>query len=328
MQGIDTDILLTVGGFLVFIILLVVILLTGQGGGGRKEMQQKLDRMRSRFNARVASKDGVRAVKIDRGPTGIAGILAGFIPKPDQIKIRLMQSGMDMDLGRYATICGGILLGMSLLLSLIGVPPGLAILVGILAGLGLPHMFVGFKISRRLNKFTKQFPDAIDLMVRGLKSGLPVNECIANVGQEMLDPMGVEFRRIVDEMRLGKTLENALWDAAKRLDTPDFKFFVISLSVQKETGGNLGETLENLGKILRQRQAMKLKVKAMSSEAKASAMIIGALPFIMLGVILSMNYDYGIVLFTHPKAIMAGIGALIWMTIGAFIMKKMISFEI
>src|SRR5262249_28054253 len=150
------------------------------------------------------------------------------------------------------------------------------------------------------NKFTKLFPEAIGLMVRGIKSGLPIAETFVIVGQEVPDPVGEEFRRVSDQIRLGQQIEQALWDSAKRVGTPEVQFLVVSLSVQKETGGNLAETLENLDTILRRRRQMKLKIRAMSSEARASAAIIGALPFIMLGVLAGLNPEYISKLFdTH-----------------------------
>jgi tight adherence protein B len=182
--------------------------------------------------------------------------------------------------------------------------------------------------ERRLDKFTKLFPEAIDLIVRGLRSGLPITESISSVGQELDDPIGIEFRRMSDSIKLGKPLEDALEEAAERLATPDFKFFVIAISIQKETGGNLAETLENLSEILRKRLQMKLKVKAMSSEARASAMIIGCLPFLLFGVLLFMNYGYVSVLFTDPRGMVMGGGALAAMGLGMFVIGRMIKFEI
>jgi tight adherence protein B len=182
-------------------------------------------------------------------------------------------------------------------------------------------------IKKRINKFTKQFPEAIDLIVRGLRAGLPVTESINAVSKEMQDPIATEFAMITDEVRLGKTLDEALWATAKRLDTPDFKFFVISLSVQQETGGNLAETLTNLTEILRGRTKLKLKIRAMISEGKASAYIIGSLPFLMCGLLSVMNYEYMSVMFTNPQGQIALVGAGIWMGIGVFILAKMINFE-
>ena len=153
-------------------------------------------------------------------------------------------------------------------------------------------------------------------------------ESIRIVGQEFNGPVGTEFSLISDRVRFGQQLEDALWDAVKRIDLPDFKFFVVSLSVQRETGGNLAETLENLSNILRQRRQMKLKIKAMSSEARASAMILGALPFLMFSIMLLINSEYVMTLFTDPRGlIMVGFG-LACLALGVGIMWKMVRFEI
>jgi tight adherence protein B len=189
-------------------------------------------------------------------------------------------------------------------------------------------MVVSRLIKKRLVKFTNLFPEAIELIVRGLKSGLPVQESIQVVGNEIADPVGVEFREISDALKIGQTIEEAMWEASRRLDTPEFKFFVISLVIQRETGGNLTETLGNLSDILRKRKQMKLKIKAMSSEARASALIIGALPFAMFGILFLMNPAYVSQLFQETRGLMLlGVGG-VSMSIGFFVMGKMIRFEI
>ncbi|WP_262691852.1 type II secretion system F family protein [Kordiimonas aestuarii] len=329
MASANLDVILLAGGFGLFLVLLALIVLSSALSKGRKETRQKLDRFKARFDRKTALKgEGARSIRVNQQQSGLAASLSELLPRRDQVKKRLSQAGFEVDLSRYTTIALGIALFTAVTMFLLGASFVMALALGVIVGIGLPHMWVSNRITARKNKFTKQFPEAMDLMVRGLKSGLPVNECIANVGKELPAPTGLEFRKITDAMRLGKQLEEALWETADRLDTPDFKFFVISLVVQRETGGNLGETLGNLANILRQRQAMKLKIKAMSSEAKASAWIVGSLPFIMLGVIMIMNYDYGIILFTEPKAMMAGTVALVWMMLGVFIMSRMIKFEV
>ena len=195
-------------------------------------------------------------------------------------------------------------------------------------GFGIPHMTVGFFIKRRIAKFNSKFPDAIELLVRGLRSGLPISETIQVVGQEVEGPVGVEFRSITDKMKIGRTMDAALQETADRLGTPEFQFFVITIAIQRETGGNLAETLANLANVLRMRGQMKLKIKAMSSESKASAYIIGALPFIVFGMIWMINGTYMQTFFVDQRLMVAGCGGLIWMSIGGFIMAKMINFEI
>lgn len=329
MADANLDILLLAGGLVTVIFLVVLIVLQQALGSGRKKVKNRLDRFKARFNENQSLKgERSRSIRVGQDTAGLGGSLAKLLPQRDLIRLRLAKAGMEPDLSRYAITSGVLGFGTLITMLVIGTAPLLAFFVAIIMGVGLPHMLVSRRIKSRTARFIKQFPEAMDLMVRGLKSGLPVNECIVNVASELPAPTGVEFQKVTDGMRLGKQLEEALWETADRLDTPDFKFFVISLVVQRETGGNLGETLGNLATILRQRQAMKLKVKALSGEAKASAWIMGALPFIMLGLIMTMNYDYGIVLFTHPKAIIAGIGGLVWMSIGIAFMAKMISFEV
>ena len=252
-----------------------------------------------------------------------------LLPRPDAIRDRLQRTGRHISLGRYFVLSALIGAAWATFTAVfMGMPWFVNLAVGISFGIGIPHFIVGVLIQRRMNKFTVQFPDAIDLMLRGLRSGLPVTETIAACGREMADPVGAEFRRIADAIRLGQTLEDALWDAAKRLDTAEFKFFVISLSVQKETGGNLAETLANLSDILRARKQMKLKIRAMSSEAKASAMILGSLPFVMFGIIYLLSPEYESALFTDMRGrVMLGF-ALGLMGAGILVMRKMVRFEI
>jgi tight adherence protein B len=183
-------------------------------------------------------------------------------------------------------------------------------------------------IKKRINKFNSNFPDAIELMVRGLRSGLPITETLTVVASEVPGPVGIEFRMVSDKMKIGKTMEAALQDTADRLGTPEFQFFVITLAIQRETGGNLAETLSNLADVLRKRAQMKLKIRAMSSESKASAYIVGSLPFVVFGLVYMINPRYMGQFFTDDRLVVAGIGGMIWMAIGGAIMAKMVNFEI
>jgi tight adherence protein B len=200
--------------------------------------------------------------------------------------------------------------------------------VGLLLGAGIPHFVVGFLINKRTNGFNARFPDAIELLVRGLRSGLPVGETLGLVSSEIPGPVGEEFKTVVERMRIGRTMEESLQVTADKLGTPEFQFFVITLAIQRETGGNLAETLSNLADVLRKRAQMKLKIKAMSSESKASAYIVGALPFIVFGLIYWVNPNYIGNFFTDERLIVTGLGGLVWMGIGVFVMAKMVSFEI
>ena len=258
----------------------------------------------------------------------ILDMLVQYLPNPDKLRARLGRTGRNIALGEYLLInvlaIGVFYLGFGLL----GWSVAIRVLVGFGAGLLLPHLVTGSMGGKRLKKFLAAFPEAIDTMCRGLRSGLPVTESISAVGREMPDPIGIEFRRIADGVHMGKSLEAAMWDVARRIDTPEFRFLIIAMAIQKETGGNLAETLGNLGDLIRRRRQLRLKIKAMSSEAKASAMIIGSLPFVMFTLLLVVNSGYVMELFhsTGGKIMMAG--GVTWMCIGWGAMLKMIHFEL
>ncbi|MEH6701010.1 type II secretion system F family protein [Parasphingorhabdus sp.] len=248
--------------------------------------------------------------------------------KMETLAIRLEKTGKRWPLSYFFYAVGGIFTIVFGLLLLQGAPLMLCLSIGLLTGAGLPHFVVGFLIKRRVGKFTASFPDAIELLVRGLRSGLPVTETIGVVAKEIGGPVGEEFQKVVDRIKIGQTMEDALQESAKRMETPEFKFFCITLAIQRETGGNLAETLSNLAEVLRKRGQMKLKIKAMSSESKASAYIVGSLPFIVFGLVWSVNPVYLSGFFSEERLIIAGLGGLTWMSIGVFIMAKMVNFEI
>lgn len=299
------------------------------GGGAARKQKKRVDTVRRRWSGFTPLDSAAASVLRGNDETRFGSMALRLMPRRHMLRHRLMKAGLNLSPGQYALI--SVALGAICFASakfIFGVPLIIAALGAIVIGIGLPHMTVSNLIGRRLRKFTKLFPEAIDLMVRGIKSGLPISETIGAIGQEMIDPVGIEFRRITDAVKLGQTLEEALWDTARRLDTPEFKFFVISLSVQRETGGNLAETLENLSEILRRRLQMQLKIKAMSSEARASAYIIGSLPFVMFGILMVTNPAYVMVLFTDPRGVLViGIG-LTTMLMGVFVMAKMVKFDI
>lgn len=265
-----------------------------------------------------------------------ASPLTSLIPNPEQLAKRLAMTGRKWTLSQYMTTCAGLTLLLFTLMLLRGYSFLPALFLSIAGGFGLPHVVVGKMIARRVNKFTANFPDALDLLVRGLRSGLPVGETMTVVSQEIPGPVGEEFKLITERIKIGKSTDQSLQETAARLGTPEFQFFCITLAIQRETGGNLAETLANLGNVLRQRAQMKLKIKAMSSESKASAYIIGALPFLVFGLICWINFDYMAPFFTgDPEGLfglglmqIVAIGGMCWMSIGVFIMAKMINFEI
>jgi len=312
--------------------LLAVLLMLAtafSGPSGSKIVARRLEAVRERHSRSTeavaqAQLKRIFAQRQNRGD----GFAKRFIPNPALLQLRLSQTGRTWTLAQYVMASMGLAAAMILLLFFKGVTLLLALPVGLLVGVGLPHFVIGKLIKRRVNQFTSKFPDAIDLMVRGLRSGLPISETVLIVADELPEPVSTEFRTVADKMKIGRTMDAALQETAERLGTPEFQFFVISLAIQRETGGNLAETLSNLADVLRKRSAMRLKIRAMSSESKASAYIIGALPFIVFGLIYFINGSYMQNFFIDERLMIAGGVGMVWMGIGAFIMAKMINFEI
>lgn len=256
------------------------------------------------------------------------GYASTLIPKPALLRKRLEMTGKDISLAKYVSICFGALVFVTMALVFRGAPFILSLMLGMLVGIGGPHFVIGKMIKRRVVKFNSNFPDAIELMVRGLRSGLPITETLGIVASEIQGAVGVEFRIVADKMKIGRTMEAALQDTADRIGTAEFQFFVITLAIQRETGGNLAETLSNLADVLRKRAQMKLKIRAMSSESKASAYIVGSLPFVVFMLVWMINPHYMQGFFSDQRLMVAGLGGLVWMSIGAMIMAKMVNFEI
>jgi tight adherence protein B len=308
--------------------LMVIGALLFSGASPSKEGQRRLQAVRYRHsestNAKVESQ--LKKAIASRKPK--MHKIAGSGSRAEALALRLERTGRGWTTRQYLYTSLGIALSLAVLLYLKTGALMLSAGVGVLFGAGLPHMVVGYFVKKRLNNFNSKFPDAIELLVRGLRSGLPVTETLGIVSSEIPGPVGSEFKGVVERIRIGRTMEEALQETADRLGTPEFQFFVITLAIQRETGGNLAETLSNLSDVLRKRAQMKLKIKAMSSESKASAYIVGALPFMVFVMIYIINPEYIGGFFTEDRLIVAGLGGLVWMSIGGFIMAKMVSFEI
>jgi tight adherence protein B len=309
-------------------LLLVYVALAGPSPA--KAQARRLESVRERHSksTEVAAQAQLKRILANRGATRMDGLAQRIIPNPALLRQRIEQTGKPWTLAQYMSTCAGLGLFVALLLLMRGAPALLALFVGIIAGLGVPHFVVGKLIQRRIRQFNAKFPDAIELMVRGLRSGLPISETLGVVADEVPGPVSVEFRNVADKMKIGRTMEAALQETADRLGTPEFQFFVITLGIQRETGGNLAETLSNLADVLRKRAQMRLKIRAMSSESKASAWIVGSLPFIVFTLIWFINTSYMAGFFTDERLMIAGLGGLVWMGIGVFIMAKMVNFEI
>ncbi len=244
------------------------------------------------------------------------------------LRMRLQQAGLETTPRMFyvfSVILGSVFGGIAFAF---GGPLWAVGLAAFAGGLGLPRWIVGFLQKRRQNKFLNDFADAIDVLVRGLKSGLPVSEAMKIISTEQGPPVGPEFLEVVEGQRIGIPLDQGIERMVDRVPLPEVNFLAIVMTIQSKTGGNLSEALGNLSKVLRDRKKMKQKVRAVSQEAKSSAAIIGSLPFCICGALAFFNPKYVSLLFTtHPGHIML-IGSGIWMCIGILIMRKIINFQI
>lgn len=244
------------------------------------------------------------------------------------MKIRLMQAGLKISIAQF--YIASVVFGVTAALMALIAGATLPIVAGILliGTAGFPRWFVNFLIKRRCKAFLNEFPNALDVMVRSIKSGLPLNDAIRLIAGDGQEPVKTEFRRIIEAQQVGLNIPEACARMINSIPLPEVNFFAIVIAIQAQAGGNLSEALGNLGKVLRERKKMKAKVQALSMEAKASACIIGALPFIVAFMVYMTSPQYMMILFTDPRGhIIMGCSA-VWMSIGIFVMRNMINFDI
>lgn len=311
-------------GLIVFGVLAYFIM---RGGESSKKMQGRLARVTRRggMAVRSAGPGSLRRRKPEE--TAFGQFLLNF-SSIEKLQQRLAIAGMTTRPQKFIAIALAVAFVTFAFILMLGKPVMLAILMGLLTGLGIPHFLVSRKIKKRKLSFLKLFPEAIDLIVRGLRAGLPVAEAFQTIAKEIPAPVGDTFAIITQQIGLGVPMERALTDTAKRLNMTEFNFFVTTIILQRETGGNLGEILSNLSEVLRARQMMKLKIGALSSEARASAMIVGALPFVVFMLLQLIAPKYLRPLFDDYRGNMALIGAGVSLLFGAVVMKRMTQLEI
>ncbi|MEO9339625.1 type II secretion system F family protein [Mesorhizobium sp. SB112] len=244
------------------------------------------------------------------------------------LKIQLRQAGIQITMQRFYlySVIGGV--ALTLIAFILGAPTLILPGVLIVGGLGVPRWVVSFIRARRVKAFLKEFPNALDVIVRAVKSGLPLNDGIRLIANESAEPVRTEFRRIVDAQQAGISIPDAAMRMSETMPCPEAGFFGIVIQIQQQAGGNLSEALGNLSRVLRDRKKMKAKVQALSMEAKASAAIIGALPFIVAIMVYLSSPNYITPLFvTSTGHLILGI-SLVWMSIGILVMRNMINFEV
>lgn len=248
--------------------------------------------------------------------------------KKQSLKSRLVQAGLPLTPARFYMF--SVLFGFFVLLVVLLLGAPLAVIAGLpfAAAFGLPRWVIGFLIKRRQNKFLEEFPNALDLITRSIRSGLPLNDAVRLVASEAREPVKSEFRRVVETQQVGLSMTDACGRMINHMPLQEVNFFAIVIAIQAQAGGNLSEALGNLAKVLRERKKMKAKVTALSMEAKASAVIIGALPFVVMLLVYLTSPQYMMILFTDPRGHLIMGAAGIWMSIGVYIMRNMVNFEI
>jgi len=244
------------------------------------------------------------------------------------VKSLILQANLSISPSRLYLISAGLSVFAALVALLYDMPLLVALGIGFIGILGAPRWVLRFLVKRRQTKFLEEFPNALDVMCRSIRSGLPLNEAVRLIASDGQEPVKTEFRRVVDSQQVGMSLPEAIERMTLTMPLPEVSFFGIVIAMQAQAGGNLSETLGNLSKVLRDRRKMKAKVSALSMEAKASAVIIGALPFIVAFLVYLTSPDYLMVLFTDQRGhLILGCSA-VWMSIGIIIMRNMINFEI
>ena len=250
-----------------------------------------------------------------------------MVKKPP-LKVQIRQAGMQVSIERfyiYSVACGIVLM----VLAYVAGAPLLVLPGAFLAGaFGLPRWFVSFRRSRRVKAFLNEFPNALDIIVRAVKSGLPLNDAIRLIANESPEPVRTEFRRIIDSQQMGMSIPDATVRMSETMPCAEAGFFGIVIQIQSQAGGNLSEALGNLSRVLRDRKKMKAKVQALSMEAKASAVIIGALPFVVAFLVYLSSPNYIMPLFTTSTGNLIIGCSLVWMSIGILVMRKMMNFEV
>lgn len=243
------------------------------------------------------------------------------------IAAKMQQAGLAENVRAFWIASGVTGVVVFLVVILLRQSPLIALGLGFAAGFGLPRWVLNFLAGKRTKAFTEGFPDAMDIIVRGIKSGLPVNDSLRVIGTETAEPLAGEFRRLTESLGMGADLDHALEKMFERMPTPEVRFFSIVLAIQQKTGGNLAEALGNLSTVIRSRKLMREKAKALSGEAVASAFIIGSLPPGVVILISMIAPDYMAPLFTDPRGhTLLGIAATL-MGVGVLVMRKMINFK-
>ncbi len=243
------------------------------------------------------------------------------------LAVRLEQAGLSWTRQTFILLSVGLGIVFLAVPYLLGAPIYAAAGLGVAGALGLPLWIVNYIRKRRFKRFLKEFPNSVDIIVRGIKAGLPLNDCIRIIATEAAEPVRGEFRIIHESQAMGLSMGDAVARLPERMPLPEANFFSIVITIQQRAGGNLAEALGNLSKVLRERAKMVGKVRALSMEAKASAYIIGSLPLIVMFLVYLTSPQYIMLLFTERLGNVILLVSAVWASMGVLIMRKMINFD-
>jgi tight adherence protein B len=245
------------------------------------------------------------------------------------LRQQIQRAGLDIDVKTFyiaSAVCGVVCAVLTIILAP-KLPYFAAVAIGFVGVLGLPRWILSKMVTRRQNRFLNEFANAIDIIVRGVKSGLPLNECLNIIARESPDPINTEFREVVEQSRIGVPLQECFERMMQRMPVPEVRFFAIVIGIQQSAGGNLSEALGNLSGVLRDRKKMQSKVKALSAEAKASAAVLGSLPPAVMTLVYLTTPQYVSLLWTRQFGMFLMLAGAFWMFCGIMIMRKMINFK-
>lgn len=302
---------------------------------GEKKTEKRISHVTASRSAKAASRaaDEVAATR----KKAVADTLKDLEEQKQEsqkrvsLRLRMQRAGFNLDTKHfwYASLAFGLSVGLT---AFFMIPPSsyqpvMVALLAFIGTMGLPRWILSKLISRRQHKFTKELANAIDIIVRGVKSGLPLNECLQIIARESPEPLASEFTEIVEQQRVGVPLGECLDRLIQRMPTPEVKFLSIVIAIQQQAGGNLSEALGNLATVIRDRQKITMKVQALSAEAKSSAAVLASLPPGVMVMVHMASPDYiGPLFTTNMGNVMLGIGGL-WMLCGVLVMRKMINFK-
>lgn len=330
MRGAVPEVIILLVLVLIAVAVVVWFFALSPAAKNRRKMQERMKTLNKKklAGAETSATPGAQ-LRRDEGRTALDNLARRLLPNPEVLRAKLLATGKKISFGKlFAMAVGFGVASAGAFVFFTDFPSILALPVGMGASVFFPSWLLKRWIGQRQSEFTASLPEALDMIVRGVKSGLPVAETIIVVAEEMEGVIAEEFQRVAEDARIGMTLEAALWTSAVRLDVAEFKFFVVVLTVQRETGGNLAETLENLCELVRSRRQMKLKIIALSSEARASQYILGGLPFAIAGLLMLIAPDYILTLFRVDAGHTILIIGAVMMTMGWTIMGKMVNFDV